>query len=203
MIIPSRRPAVAIATGFVRQVGKDTICSIFRQLDPRFKRYSFADALRRELAPFLAECYGIDVWSMTSEQKEFVRPYLITHGMARRATDPDYWVKRTMDEISRDVAADPETRPFIVDARFENECLITRNRLGAKLVHVTRDGAPPPTDEEMKHYPALVRLADLHFHWGGNTDAEQLARVQNLLDWVNGDGGIDCSVSTAMMESTR
>lgn len=182
------RPHLALATGFCRQTGKDTLVALLHQFDPRFVRYSFADALRRELECFIAQYYGISVWTTDPEEKEFIRPYLITHGMARRTQDPDYWVKQTVTEVQRDVQRDPSIIPCIVDARFRNECDIVKRDLGAKLVYVTREGAPEPTEEEKRHYPALIPLADLHFHWGGDTEAEQAAHARRLMEWLAGNG---------------
>lgn len=178
------RPLVCIGLGFTKQVGKDTLFVRLQELNPHFKRFSFADALRRELDSFLISCYGISAFTVRLAEKEFIRPYLITHGMARRATDPDYWVKRTMDDIKAAAVADPEIIPCVVDARFANEVRILRAELGALIIHMTRDGAPEPTDEEKKHYPTLVPMADFHFHWGGDTVKEQRGHGERLLKWV-------------------
>jgi hypothetical protein len=175
------KPQLALALGFTRQVGKDTLCERLCQLDSRFRRFAFADALRRELAPFLQQQFGIDIWTCMPEQKEFCRPYLILHGMTRRSQDPDYWVKKTLDEIEEALAREPDICPIAVDARFSNEIHILRRDLGARIIHVTRDGAPEPTGEEQKHYAGLIPLADVHFHWGGDTELGQRAYAEKLL----------------------
>lgn len=182
---PARR--LVLALGYTRQVGKDRIATVLHDIDPHFQRFSFADALRRELDPFLLACYGISAFTTDPIQKEFIRPYLITHGMARRATDPDYWVKRTMEDVRGAMEADPHMVPVVVDARFVNEVRILRAELGALIIHVTRDGAPEPTDEEQKHYPALIPLADFHFRWGRDTLGGQRVHVERLLAWAEAE----------------
>lgn len=176
------KPRIALALGYTRQVGKDTLAERLAELDPHFVRYSFGDEVRRELAAPLKFWYGIDVWRMTLDEKEFTRPYLIAHGMARRTQDPDYWVKQTLRRVHEDLSRNDEICPVITDARFANEVRILREVLGAKIVHLTREGAPPPTDEEKKHYPGLIPLSDLHLHWGGNTLLEQRERAIGLIE---------------------
>lgn len=179
-----------LALGFTRGVGKDTLTQALAQLDPRVTRYAFADPLKADLAPFLLEHFGINVWSCTAEEKEIIRPVLIGYGMAQRARDPDYWVKRTVKAIKQDLAqtrAAVELFPVITDVRFYNEMTILRRDLGARIVHVTRDGAPPPTDEEAKHYASLIPQADFHFHWGNDDDADRLLHASRLLGWLNAE----------------
>lgn len=175
---------IVLALGFTRGVGKDTLVTHLRALDPRFKRYAFADPLKRDLAPFLLAHFGIDIWTCTPEEKEVIRPILIAYGMCQRARDPDYWVKRTLVDINKDITStcfNGDLIPVVTDVRFPNEVNILRRELGATIIHVTRDGAPEPTDEEQKHYAGLIPMADLTFHWGGDTEEEQRAHARRLI----------------------
>ena len=53
----------------------------------------------------------------------------------RRAQDPDYWVKKTAEQIDRVT----ESAVLISGTRFQNEIAMTR-RLGGFLLHVSRPG---------------------------------------------------------------
>jgi hypothetical protein len=186
---PSMTPLPpCLGLGFTRAVGKDTLAALMAQLDPRVRRYAFADPLKQDFAPFLSRHFGIDIWRCTPEEKEIVRPILIAYGMSQRARDPDYWVKRTVEAIKADIAKCPPAAdmiiPVVTDVRFSNEIDILRRELGALIVHVTRDGAPPPTDEEAKHYAGLIPLADKHLHWGNDTFEEQTNMARVVLGWL-------------------
>lgn len=177
-------PITAIAIGFTRQVGKDTLAQRLSEVDPSMLRYSFGDEVRAEVSFPIWDWYGIDIWDMSIQDKEFTRPYLIAHGMARRAKDPDYWVKKTLNRIRERLLEFPKTIPVITDARFANEVSILRRELGAKIIHLTRDAAPEPTDEEKRHYPALIPLADHTFHWGDNTEEEQREVARRVIETI-------------------
>ncbi len=176
-----------VGLGFCRQVGKDTLARLLGELDRRFVPYSFAHALKNDLAPFILRHFGFNIWNCTPEQKELARPMLISYGMAQRARDPDYWVKRALSVIQDDLSEQPRPNlnliPILTDVRFSNEERIFRETFpGFRLVSVTRDGAPPPTEEEEKHYRALVPLADYRLHWGDDTEQSRLDKAEELMD---------------------
>ena len=171
--------------GSTRQVGKDTLCQRLTELDDRFFRFSHADQLKSDLSTLIRERFGFDIFNCTSEQKELVRPILIAYGMCQRATDPDYWVKRTMDSIERHWIDHPLSIPVIADTRFMNEITLIKERYpDSVFVHLERAGAPPPMDEEAKHWPALMDAADYITCWGNNTEEEQRDMARNVARWM-------------------
>ncbi len=172
--------------GCVRQVGKDTLAGLLHQLDPRFTAFSFASPLKNDLKPFLLTHYGIDVWRCTLAEKETIRPLLIAHGMAKRSLDADYWVKRTLRDIQLALHEKPGIIPVITDGRFVNEIRLARQAFPQTLfVNVCREGAPPPTDEEEKHYREVTKLADRTLLWGNETPEEQLGRAREVMGWLD------------------
>lgn len=183
-------PLVCALTG-TRGTGKDTLCTRLIELDPRFRRFAFADALKRDLAPFIAEHFDIDVFTATGADKELIRPLLISYGMARRERDPLVWCRRTTDDgilaqyRQLDLNA-PLLIPLITDVRFVNEVTHLRETFGAALVlvNVVRHGSPPPTDEELKHYDKVEALADFFLDWGGDTLEAQRAMADDLRQWM-------------------
>jgi hypothetical protein len=189
----SELPPLVIGLHGTRGTGKDTLCEAMRKVDHRIKRFAFADELKKDLKPFLHQYYSVDVFTVTGVDKEWIRPLLIEHGMAMRARDPLHWCRKTTDSIiaSLDRAA-PRT-PLVTDVRFENEVKHLRYTFtGGReapfssfvLIDVTRDGSPPPTDEEEKHYRDVAAMADIHFHWGNDSTEEQCVKAHALLDDV-------------------
>lgn len=159
-----------------RQVGKDTLFARLSTLDYRFRRFAMADALKSDLATFVLQNFGVDVWTAEGEDKELVRPVLIAYGMCQRERDPGYWVKKVMAQIDAAATLSPDIIPTVCDVRFVNEALYLSAHYGDsfKLVNLTRDGAPPPTEEERKHFRAVEERADMRLHWGGDTLEKQL-----------------------------
>ena len=176
-------PYHAIALTSTRGCGKDTLYSHFAALDPCFSRYAFADCLKEDLRPLLLEQFGFDILNCTNAQKELVRGILIAYGMAWRALDPLHWVRKVVDQIREDVARDPLVIPCITDVRFENEAQHLREAfpLRLTLINLTREGSPPPTEEEEKHFRQVAAMADLHLNWGNDTEEQRAAHARALL----------------------
>jgi len=184
-------PPLVIGLGCVRAAGKDTLFTRLQELEPRCRRFAFADALKRDLDPFLLDRFGIGAFTSDPHNKEIIRGMLIAYGMAQRMRDEDYWVKRTIADINEAVSIEaqrssifaprPLVIPIITDVRFPNEAALLRSTFpGFRLVNVTRHGAPPPTDEEEKHYRTVAALADHQFIWGNDTPEEQKAHASRL-----------------------
>jgi hypothetical protein len=115
---------ILAVTGFARS-GKGSLCdAIEKNVKVEYpslstKQFAFAEALRRELAAFILENFGIDAWTSEQKKKEIIRPILIGHGMARRKqSDNQYWIKKLEEQIKNSSA----DLCIINDLRFdENE----------------------------------------------------------------------------------
>lgn len=187
-------PPLVIALAGTRGTGKDSLCKALQAVDPNVARVAFADALKRDLSPFIAEHFGIDVFTATGADKELIRPLLIAYGMARRERDPLVWCRKTTDLIIEHFGPQarepfPSVIPLVTDVRFVNEVNHLRATFSrdthhavAVIVNVTRDDSPPPTDEEEKHYREVAALADIHFHWGNDTWGQQCEKARKLRD---------------------
>ncbi len=177
-------PVKLLSISGTRSVGKDTLYHRLRTLNPAFRRYAFADAVRNDLAPFIQLHYGFDIWNCTPEEKEIARPLLIAHGMGMRAKDELHWVKIIARQLESDLAANPDMIGTLNDGRFINECTFFRDRYGEafKQVNVTRVGSPTPTDEEEKHYRQVAAMADRHLSWGNDTEEDQLEQARILME---------------------
>lgn len=167
-----------------RGCGKDTLFEHLREIDDRFCRYAFADPLKADLAPLIQKQFGFDVFKCSAEQKEMVRPLLIGYGMAMRNLDPLYWVKRTVTNIDRDLKTGLVI-PVTTDVRFLNEAVFLRDHFpNFLLINITRDGAPPPTEEEEKHFRGVAEQANINFHWGNDTREHRAVKASKLYNQI-------------------
>jgi hypothetical protein len=151
-------------TGFAR-TGKDTAAKALNG----YVRRAFADALKRELQSFLISAYGINPMDCSPEQKEFIRPYLVTHGERRRAADPMHWIDMLKPDLEY---VDPMdwhdyTTPgmhyktkqlpnvVITDCRYANEAVWVEER-GGRTILIVRPGFGPANDEEAGSIRELI-----------------------------------------------
>lgn len=177
-------PMHIIALTSTRRCGKDTIYQHFHSLNRNIVRFAFADALKEDLRPLISKQFGFDIMDCTTDQKELVRDILIAYGMTWRAVDPLHWVKVVVNQISSAKTVAPSIIPCVTDVRFENEAQYLRDTFGARfsLINLMRDGSPPPTEEEKKHFKQVAEMADSHLKWGNNTAEEQRETARRVLE---------------------
>lgn len=139
--------------------GKDTAAKALTG----YTRRAFADPLKHELQAFLIASYGINPLNCTPEQKEFIRPYLVTHGERRRAANPQHWIDLLKSSIEYVAPADMReyttpgrtvemrrlTDVAITDCRYVNEAEWVDEQ-GGLVVLIVRPGCGPanPTEEQ-------------------------------------------------------
>jgi hypothetical protein len=170
-----------IAISGNRCAGKDTLYNALQSGD-RFKRYAFADALKNDLKELISEQFGIDIFNATGEEKELLRPILISYGCVWREKDVDHWCKKVCAAIKTDMGAVPSTIPVITDLRFKNELDVLRDEYGDALyhIHLERKNNVEPTEEEQKNIHTISGLADYKLVWGDNT-LEEIATIAQEL----------------------
>lgn len=164
-----------------RCVGKDTVFELLSSILV-CTRYAFADALKQDLKVLIKDQFNINVLNPNPQDKEFIRPILISYGCAWREKDPEHWVKKVINQVS----INPKSISVIVDLRFQNEVDLLKKTFGDSFIHVniTNSTAPPPTQEEEKHYKKVAEQANYHINWGNNTLEERQKIVQKLSDYL-------------------
>lgn len=147
------------------RTGKDTAA----QALPGFVRRAFADPLKRELQAFLISAYGINPVSCTPEQKEFIRPYLVLHGVKRREKNLMHWVDALATTLQYVDTADYHayTTPgsvvklrelenvVITDVRYVNECNFIESN-GGRVILIIRPGYGPANSEEAESIREII-----------------------------------------------
>lgn len=153
-------------TGFARS-GKDTFYQYTSKALNRAKcyRYAFADALKDECDTFLQSNLNISAFTEDADDKELIRPFLVTYGTdIRRKLDPFCWIKKVEASISENHPPSDKNFIFITDVRFRNEAEWVKS-LGGLIVQVTREGFGPANSDEHTQSSLIKPLVDLHVMW--------------------------------------
>jgi len=162
-------------TGVARS-GKDTFYSIlakyFENKGLKADRLAFADDLKKELNPFTIEKFKIDLTKCTNEEKEVIRPLMVSYGKCRRSqTEGKYWTSLLDMKIKN--FNKQNIIPIITDVRYieykEDEYSWLKNNNGI-LIHISRkldNGSlvPPANIEEKANDNKLKAVADFSVCW--------------------------------------
>lgn len=169
--------------GGLARSGKDTFCTIATKILENkgysVKKFSFANALKKEVAPFLNEKCGVDVWSDDSELKADFRDFLVWYGTTWwRKRDPNRWIRLVDIELNKqkndfDIA-------FVTDVRYPNEAEWVHSRQGffyhiasynlientnpiySKYSKVFKN---PPNEQEKINDPLIKQIANYRVEW--------------------------------------
>ena len=167
-----------IACSGIARSGKNTFCDIAEDIltKNRFKvkQYSFAEQLRKEVAPFLKDICGVDVWTTDTELKNDIRDFLVWYGTTWwRKRDPKRWIREVDNQIKLD---GNKIDIFLVsDVRYPNEAEWVHS-WGGYLVHVAaykrelldrtiRTFSIPPNEQERINDPLVRSQADYKLEW--------------------------------------
>ena len=145
-------------------VGKDTAAANM----PGWVRFAFADALKADLAPLLADI-GCDL--ANPDHKAKARPLLVAWGATARAFAPDYWIERLFRAIGFHSANTGGKQIVITDVRYSNEVQAILD-LGGKVIRIRRSGYGPANSEEHTSFFQIESDHDLPEVVNGGTPEE-------------------------------
>ncbi len=136
----------------------------------------FADALKHDVVAM-----GFDKEDVFYNKQPWMRALLQAYGQAKRAIDPDYWVKRLDTSISR---CGPGHVFLIDDMRFPNELAWVKAR-GGVTIRLEREDYPVQSDDLSE--TALDRAHFDHHVFGISEELEDL--VEHVTDclWYEGN----------------
>ena len=163
--------------------GKDSFFNFSKELfdekSIKCKRLAFADELKKELDSFLKESFGISSFSESTQEKEIIRPIMVSYGMAKRELSNGlYWISKIEKELK--VLEDECEYYFVTDVRFPNEIQKIKDMNGISI-HITRDSNLPPNEEEALNDPVVKKLSDYNFYWE-NFDNIESEKPKQLVD---------------------
>ncbi|API81834.1 putative dNMP kinase [Thermus phage G20c] len=159
-------------TGYAR-VGKDTVALMLEELEPRFKRASLGNIIKRSADPVLREYLGISAFTEDPREKEIIRDFLVWHGYHR------------YDEFLEAFKRECEPHPFLVNTRvFDLREAKWWVESGGVIVEITRPGVEAAEPREAENLSRLKAHGLIHatlVNDGTLTDLK--AKVRDL--WSN------------------
>ena len=147
--------------------GKSTLLDMLWTAGYVVQRASFASALKTEVANGL----GVDP-AYIAENKNAVRPVLVTWADFRRWQEDRYWIKRLIPMLTRLTTAG--ITPIVDDMRYTNEADWLGGGWGACLVHLNC-----PREDSIAYMiekGLLAEEADIVSHSPGETQLLDYAR---------------------------
>ena len=173
--------------------GKDLLFKLLSKKIPNIRRFALADLLKNDLYQSIFNEYGINVFSCSRQDKELIRPKLVSFGEEMRdKTNGRYWIDRLTVKINK-FLSESDGIACITDIRYENEASWLKEELGGILVHIKRyelsDGKKiylaPPNDSEKNNDPILAKLANYRIEWPTLPREELEIYADELLKYVN------------------
>lgn len=180
-------------SGYARS-GKDLFATvaenILKERGLKVKKFALAYELKNDLKNLIKTKIGVDVFTEKTEEKNIIRPLLVSYGdVMRKVSEGRYWTRKLEEKISKhkiDVA-------IITDIRYdyyqEDEVTWLRNKQCGKLIHITKFKMAPapskrristskpvkiydaaPNDHELFNNPKLKAKADYAFEWEDYSD---------------------------------
>lgn len=160
--------------------GKDTLCNqfleIFQEIGIKAKRSALADQLKLESKDFVFNTLGIDVFTENTEEKNIIRPFLVTWGThVRRKLDPNIWIKKIQESIEENSIL------IVPDIRFKNEFDWVKNNNGYMFFidRINENGelVPDANQDEAENNTFLRENSDHSFIWTTTDDKKILISV--------------------------
>lgn len=170
----------------VAQSGKDTFCEgaikLFKKQNIQAQRVSFADALKKDVEPFLLEKVGISSFTTDIKEKTLIRDFLVSYGTKlMRKIDENIWINKVDAIVRENIKNDIVT--IITDVRYKNELLWVRDNFDGVILHLSRrlpnstELVPPANQEEEENNPILQKLSDRSLSWSSAEDTSVLNYV--------------------------
>ena len=190
--------------------GKDTFFEIFSGLlskrGIKTKRYSLADALKKEVSEWTKIHYGIDAANCSREEKEIIRSFLVFHGSQKRLrTKGRHWIDTLNEKIKSDKLSS-DTIIVITDIRYDDyphdEAHWLQNELRGTLVHISmyepvlEKCKEPANAEEERNDPKLLNKTNYKIEWplcnGSQEYIQQRLNhyVEDFIIWLTDANGL-------------
>ena len=165
--------------------GKDTFFNLLCKYYGKpnfFQRHAFADQLKNDLKSLIKRKFDINIAKCSDEEKELIRPLMVSYGKLARNINQDYWIKKLMNKI---LPYKNTKIPVITDVRYPNEQRYLKAHFDDCInVHISREGFLPVNEEEEFNNPLLKENADYLIEWKNfeKTEDEGLPFIENFVN---------------------
>lgn len=168
--------------------GKDSFFNVIKEnFEGNFHRVAFADALKRELDDLLIKYTRISAFTEKEEEKEIIRPLLVTYGThVRRKLNENCWIERVENNVKHHLKSGKFV--FVTDVRYENE-LKWIHQMNGVSIYIETPGNYPTNEEEQINDPILKFNSRYRFSWERNAPSlkETAYNILNFLKTNNID----------------
>jgi len=160
----------------VARCGKDTLA---KYLENKFNKntypvakVSFASAVKKDLDDFLKEKLNISAFTEKNNEKEIIRPLLVSYAtdVCRNKIDKNFWIKKIESRVKS--CMENKIIVLIPDVRYENEVKWIK-KMGGYVIHVKKIKNPPANFEEKVNDPIIYNMADYHIRWRAFKDEKK------------------------------
>lgn len=180
--------------------GKDLLLEMLK-VRGEVTRFALADNLKKDLRPFLLEKFGIDINVCSPEQKEMVRPIMVSYGKVWRImSGGTHWTKMVEEQVTlkkrNSLVAITDIR--YSDPEFIQDEVAWIKEMGGILIHLSRYSIVgkmkkyilPPNSDEAVNDPILKNESDFKLEWpttAGDRLSDPLLNtiVDELVQYLN------------------
>ena len=169
--------------------GKDTLCSaLIRQfsfINIKAIRKSIAgDSIKRDLNNLLMDKFSIDSFTSNSQEKEFIRPFLVEYGKLQIAKTQGRYFIESIEVYSEHFVS------IIPDIRYmeypKDEVYWLKNEINGILIFIERVGMPDANETERKNNIIIKNEADYILKWDtlDVNHPDDLIKIDNYAKWI-------------------
>ena len=167
----------------VATVGKDTLFKLLSERIP-CERQAFADSLKEELFEFVLKTYKINIFSCSSEEKEIIRPLMVTHNRIQKTIHGNnYFINKLEEKIKT-----TQNLSVICDVRYDYEAEWIRNQNGRTIYlskTVNGKAIGPANEEELNNDAKARTRCELIVEWPECSDMRKLdSHVCKVLNFI-------------------
>ena len=194
---------MVIGLSGVAGAGKDLFFTLLSK-KLNCQKFSLADALKAETAPFCSDQYDIHPLTCSRKEKDLIRPFLVFHGTFKRnLTEGRHWIEQLNKKINKNNLTNSIV--VITDIRYDDypkdEVYWLKEELGGVLVHIsmyeevpslcgshTKNFRKPINSEEARNDPKLESQADYIVQWKkAKNDKEKKLEpyIDGFISWLD------------------
>jgi hypothetical protein len=149
------------------------------------RRTAFADTLKEDLKTLILSKFNIDIYDCSDNEKEIIRPLMVSYGTLARAIDKNYWIKQVYEKLKEE-QSESNSISIITDVRYPNEqAFIKKNFKGSINVYIQRDGNEAPNSDEEYFSPYLKKDSDYIVYWEDFEDKDIESGSKHIKSFIN------------------